>query len=128
MAFVLNKHSSGKSREFLTASSTTIAKGDALVISSGYVTPAAATDTTPALVAIADEDVTTASGAHNKILATLLDPTLEFVVDCDDDVAQSQVGTSVKFKDKATADNGTTGGPILVLDVLPGKKILAKIG
>ena len=45
MAFIERIQSSGKSRVFLTASSTTIAKGDALVFSSGYLTPAAATDT-----------------------------------------------------------------------------------
>ena len=107
MAFVENTHSSGKDREFLTASSTTIAKGDALVFSSGYLTPAAATDTASCPVVIASEDVTTASGEHKKILGLVADSSMEFIVDCDDNVAQAQVGTSVKFKDKATADNGT---------------------
>jgi hypothetical protein len=68
MAFLESKHSSGKDREFLTASSTTIAKGDALVFSSGYLTPAAATDTSANPIVIASEDVTTASGDHKKIL------------------------------------------------------------
>lgn len=126
MAFLESKHSSGKDREFLTASSTTIAKGDALVFSSGYLTPAAATDTAANPIVIASEDVTTASGEHKKILWVLADPTIEFIADCDDDVAQSQVGTSVKFKDKATVDNGTTGGNIKVLAILPWKKALVK--
>lgn len=126
MAFLESKHSSGKDREFLTASSTTIAKGDALVFSSGYLTPAAATDTAANPIVIASEDVTTASGEHKKILGVLADPTIEFIADCDDDVAQSQVGTSVKFKDKATVDNGTTGGNIKVLAILPWKKALVK--
>ena len=126
MAFLESKHSSGKDREFLTASSTTIAKGDALVFSSGYLTPATATDTAANPIVIASEDVTTASGDHKKILWVLVDPTLEFIADCDDDTAQSQVGTSVKFKDKATVDNGTTGGNIKVLAILPWKKALVK--
>ena len=126
MAFIENKHSSGKDREFLTASSTTIAKGDALVFSSGYLTPATASDTSANPIVIASEDVTTASGDHKKILGVLADPTIEFIADCDDDTAQSQVWTSVKFKDKATVDNWTTGGNIKILAILPGKKALVK--
>ena len=126
MAFLESKHSSGKDREFLTASSTTIAKGDALVFSSGYLTPATASDYTSKPVVIASEDVSTGADAHKKILGLLVDPTMEFIVDCDDDTAQSQVGTLVKFKDKATLDNGTTGGFIEVIEILPWKKALVK--
>lgn len=126
MAFIESKHSSGKSREFLTASNTTIAKGDALVFSWGYLTPATATDTAANPIVIANEDVTTAAGSHEKILGVLVDPTLEFIADCDDDWAATQVGTKVKFKDKATVDNGTPGGNIVVLAVLPWKKALVK--
>lgn len=126
MAFLESKHSSGKDREFLTASSTTIAKGDALVFSSGYLTPATASNYTSEPVVIASEDVSTASGDHKKILWILVDPTLEFIVDCDDDLAQSQIGTLVKFKDKATLDNGTTGGFIQIIEILPWKKALVK--
>ena len=126
MAFLESKHSSGKDREFLTASSTTIAKGDALVFSSGYLTPATASDYTSKPVVIASEDVSTGADEHKKILGLLVDPTMEFIVDCDDDLAQSQVGTLVKFKDKATLDNGTTGGFIQVIEVLPWKKALVK--
>ena len=126
MAFIENKHSSGKDREFLTASSTTIAKGDALVFSSGYLTPAQATDTSANPIVIASEDVTTGAGDHKKILGVLADPTIEFIADCDDNTAQSQVWTSVKFKDKATVDNWTTGGNIKILAILPGKKALVK--
>lgn len=127
MAFIERIQSSGKSRTFLTASSTTIAKGDALVFSSGYLTPATASNTSDVPVVIAEEAVTTASGAHEEIKGLLVDPTMEFIVDCDDDTAQSQVGTSVKFKDKATADNGTTGGNLKIIAVLPGKKAIVKI-
>jgi len=127
MAFIERIQSSGKSRVFLTASSTTIAKGDALVFSSGYLTPATATDTSACPIVIAEEDVTTASGAHEEIKGLLVDPTMEFIVDCDDATAQSQVGTSVKFKDKATADNGTTGGNLKIIGLLPGKKAIVKI-
>lgn len=126
MAFLESKHSSGKSREFLTASSTTIAKGDALVFSSGYLTPATASDTASNPIVIANEDVTTGSGEHKKILGVLVDPTLEFIADCDDATAQAQVGTSVKFKDKATVDNGTAGGNIKIIEVYPNKKALVK--
>ena len=126
MAFLESKHSSGKDREFLTASSTTIAKGDALVFSSGYLTPATATDTAANPIVIASEDVTTGSGEHKKILGVLVDSTLEFIADCDDATAQEQVGASVKFKDKATVDNGTSGGNIKILAVLPWKKALVK--
>lgn len=126
MAFVENKQSSGKDREFLTASSTTIAKGDALVFSSGYLTPATASDTSSKPVVIASEDVTTGADEHKKLLGLIVDPTMEFIVDCDDDVTQSQVGTLVKFKDKATADNGTTGGFIQIIAILPWKKALVK--
>ena len=44
---------------------------------------------------------------------------MEFIAPCDDATAQSQVGTSVKFKDAGTVDNGTTGGNIKILEVLP---------
>lgn len=129
MAFLENKQSSGKSREFLTASSTTIAKWDALVFSSGYLTPATASNTAALSslpIVIADEAVTTASGDHKKILGLIVDPTMEFIAPCDDDTAQSQVGTSVKFKDAGTVDNGTTGGNIKILEILPWKKALVK--
>ena len=126
MAFIERIQSSGKSRTFLTASSTTIAKGDALVFSSGYLTPAQATDTSANPIVIAEEAVTTASGAHEEIKGLLVDPTMEFIADCDDDTAQAQVGTSVKFKDKATADNGTAGGNIKIIGLLPGKKAIVK--
>ena len=126
MAFLESKHSSGKDREFLTASSTTIAKGDALVFSSGYLTPATASNYTAEPVVIASEDVATGADAHNRILWILVDPTLEFIVECDDNTAQSQVGTLVKFKDKATLDNGTTGGFIQIIEILPWKKALVK--
>ena len=126
MAFLESKHSSGKDREFLTAASTTIGKGDALVFSSGYLTPATASDYTSKPVVIASEDVSTGADAHKKILGLLVDPTMEFIVDCDDDLAQSQVGTLVKFKDKATLDNGTTGGFIQIIETLPWKKALVK--
>ena len=127
MAFIERIQSSGKSRTFLTASSTTIAKGDALVFSSGYLTPATATDTSACPIVIAEEAVVTASGAHEEIKGLVVDPTMEFIVDCDDDTAQSQVWTSVKFKDKATADNGTTGGNLKIIGLLPGKKAIVKI-
>lgn len=126
MAFLESKHSSGKSREFLTASSTTIAKGDALVFSSGYLTPAAATDTAANPIVIANEDVTTGAGEHKKILGVLVDPTLEFIADCDDATLQSQAGTSVKFKSAGVVDNGTAGGNIKIIEVYPNKKALVK--
>ena len=119
MAFIESKHSSGKDREFLTASSTTIAKGDVLVFSSGYLTPATASNTTTVPYVVASEDVTTASGAHEKILGLIVEPNMEFIADCDDATAQSQVGTAVKFKDKATVDNGTAGGNITIIGILP---------
>lgn len=127
--FKENKESSGKSREFLTAASTTIAKGDALVFSSGYVTPAVATDTgvlSSLPIVIACEAVTTGADAHNKINCLIVDPTMEFIVDCDDSTAQSQVGTSVKFKSAGVADNWTTGGNIKILEVYDNKKALVK--
>lgn len=126
MAFIERIQSSGKSRVFLTASSTTIAKGDALVFSSGYLTPAAATDTSANPIVIAEEDVTTGSWDHKEIKGLLVDPTMEFIADCDDATAQAQVWTSVKFKDKATADNGTAWGNIKIIGLLPGKKAIVK--
>ena len=126
MAFVENKQSSGKDREFLTASSTTIAKGDALVFSSGYLTPATASNTTTCPYVIASEDVTTGADEHKKILGLIVDSTMEFIADCDDTINQNQIGTAVKFKDKATVDNGTSGGNITIIDVLPWKKALVK--
>ena len=44
---------------------------------------------------------------------------MEFIADCDDATAQSQVGTAVKFKDAATVDNGTAGGNITIIGILP---------
>lgn len=126
MAFLENKHSSGKDREFLTAASTTIAKGDALVFASGYLTPATATNTANNPIVIASEDVTTGAGEHKKILGLLVDPTLEFVADTYAQWTQAQVWTSVKFKDKATVDSATAGGNIKIIEVLPNKKALVK--
>ena len=126
MAFLENKESSGKSREFLTAANTTIAKGDALVFSSGYLTPATTSDTSACPVVIANEAVTTGADAHNKILGLIVDSTMEFIVDCDADTAQSQVGTSVKFKNGWAIKNDTTGGNVKIIEVLPWKKALVK--
>ena len=126
MAFLESKHSSGKSREFLTASSTTIAKGDALVFSSGYLTPAAATDTAANPIVIANEDVSTGAGEHKKILGVLVDPTLEFLADCDQATTQAQVGGSYKFKSAGVVDNATAGGNIKLVEFLPNKKALVK--
>lgn len=126
MAFLENKHSSGKDREFLTASSTTIAKGDVLAFSGGYLTPATASNTTTKPYVVASEDVTTGAGEHKKILGLIVEPNMEFIADCDDATLQAQVGTAVKFKDKATVDNGTTGGNIYIIEVYPNKKALVK--
>ena len=78
------------------------------------------------IVVIAEEDVTTASWEHKEIKGLLVDPTMEFIADCDDATAQAQVWTSVKFKDKATADNGTAWGNIKIIAVLPNKKAIVK--
>ena len=126
MALLESKHSSGKDREFLTASSTTIVKGDALVFASGYVTPATAANTANNPIVIASEDVTTAAGEHKKILGLLVDPTLEFIADCDAATAQAQAGTSVKFKSAGVVDNATAGGNIKIIEVYPNKKALVK--
>jgi hypothetical protein len=109
MAFLENKHSSGKSRTFLTASSTTIKKGDALTITSGYVTPVTASVTANSPIVIAEKDVTTASGEHLELECILVDPTLEFLADTDAATAQAQVGASYKFKSAGVVDNATAG-------------------
>lgn len=126
MAFIENKQSSGKSREYLTASSTTIAKGSIVTFASGYVTPVTASITAGTPLALANEAVTTASGDHQKILCTLIDPTMEFLADCDIATAQAQVGGAYKFKDAVSVDNATAGGSARIIEILPNKKAIVK--
>lgn len=72
MAFTPITRDSGKSTIFSTASSTTITQGDALTFSSGYVQRAVAGTTSVRI--IADQDVTTGSGVHTAISATVVNP------------------------------------------------------
>ena len=98
MAFTPITGDSGQSLQFLTASSTSIEKGDVLTFSSGYVQRAVAGTTSISL--IADEDVTTGSGAHETISATLVNPgAVKIQALTSTTPAQSNVGTKVDLLD-----------------------------
>lgn len=123
--FVPQKQTYGMGREFLTASSTTIKKGDALKIIAGYVDKAGASDT--AIFAVAEQSVTTGAGVHETILVTILSPEMEFLVDTKTQGTQAQVGTKVKLNDEVSVDpTQATGGVFTILQVLPNKKAIGR--
>ncbi|PZM87357.1 MAG: hypothetical protein DLD55_01765 [candidate division SR1 bacterium] len=121
--FVSKKRTIGMSREFLTASNSSIKQGDALKINAGYVEPAGATD---AVFAIADETVTTTGGAHTPINCILVSPTLEFEVESKTQATQAQVGTKVKLQNAGSVDNAQTAGVFTIIEVLPNKKVIGR--
>lgn len=65
MVFQPMRRDSGATRQYLTAASTTITKNQALVFSSGYVTPAVASS--PEVFIVSNEAITTASATHTAI-------------------------------------------------------------
>jgi len=65
MVFTPMRRDGGATRQYLTASSTTITKYQALVFSSGYVTPA--TSSAAECFLVANEAITTAGAAHTAI-------------------------------------------------------------
>ena len=123
--FTPQKQTYGMGREFLTASSTTIKKGDTLKISAGYVDKAGATDTS--VFAVAEQSVTTGASAHETILCTLISPEMEFLVDTKTQGTQAQVGTKVKLNNENSIDPAqATGGVFTILQVLPNKKAIGR--
>lgn len=123
--FVPQKQTYGTGREFLTASSTTIKKWDALKITAGYVDKAGVSDT--AVFAVAEQSVTTDAGAHKTILCTLVSPEVEFLVDTKTQGTQAQVGTKVKLNNENSIDpTQATGGIFTILQVLPKKKAIGR--
>lgn len=121
--FVSKKKTIGMSREFLTEANSTIKKGDALKIASGYVAPATATDV---VFAIAEETITTGAGLHNPINCLLVAPDLEFEVNSKTQATQAQVGTKVKLQDAGSVDNAVVGGVFTIIEVLPNKKVIGR--
>lgn len=68
MAFTPIRRDSGVSRPYLTASSTTITKNQALVFSSGYVTPA--TSSAWEVFLVANKWIVTPSATHYELQCT----------------------------------------------------------
>jgi len=100
--FTPRNYDSGKLVSMLqVASANTVAKGDALAFSSGYVQRATGTTTEVRYVAMQDQ--TTAGTALT--LLCLETAGVAFEADCTHNMAQSYVGTKVDLTDHGTLDN-----------------------
>ena len=111
------RYDSGKLVTKQTASGTTIAKGDALVFSSGYVQRADNSATEIRLVAM--EDKTTGAGAHEDILCLYTDG-VEFEADTNGNTAQSQVGTKVDLTDHDTLNESASSNDVFLVTKVVG--------
>ena len=95
------RYDSGQLDTLLTASSTTITKGDALEFSSGYVQRA--TSSTAEIKLVAMEDKVTAGGAHENLLVLWVEG-VEFEADTAGNPSQASVGTKIDLTDHDTAN------------------------
>ena len=117
MAFVPLRYDSGKLVKLLTASSTTIAKGDALDFSSGYVQRA--TSSTAEVRFVAMEDKTTGAGAHEEILCLYVDG-VEFEADTNGNTSQALVGTKVDLTDHDTLNESASSNDVFYVTKVVG--------
>lgn len=99
------RYDSGKLVKLLTASSTTITKGDALDFASGYVQRATSSSTDIHYVAM--EDVTTGASDHNEILCVEAD-NVEFEGNTTGNTSQALVGTYIDLTDQATLNEAAS--------------------
>ena len=100
---------SGRDQKIALAVSQTIAKGDGLVWSSGYLTAAA--DTEEILDYVAIEAVTTDGSAHTEILVYPASQSrIRYEVDTTANTAVAQRGVAYQMKTVNTLDNATGAG------------------
>jgi len=108
-----------------TASSTTIAKGDALDWSGGYLQRATSGTTEVRLVAM--EDKVTAGGAHSDIICIITDG-VQFEGDCAGNSAVAERGTYYDLTDHDTLNDDASSTDIFyVIDTVGAaadKKVL----
>lgn len=111
------RYDEGKLVTLLTASSTTITKGDALVFSSGYVQRATSAATEVRFVAM--ENVTTGAGEHKEILCLYVDG-VEFEADTAGATSQALAGTKIDLSDHATLNEGATTNKVFYVTGIVG--------
>lgn len=117
------RYDAGRMDTLLTASSTTIVKGDALDFASGYLQRA--TSTAPAGIAggtpagvhcIAMESVTTAAAAHSPIQVLFVDDSaVDIEADCNGTPTQAMVGTVVDLQNASTLNEAATSVKIFFI-------------
>jgi hypothetical protein len=120
--FQPRKKDSGLLDTLLTASSTTIAKGDALDYSSGYVQRATSASTV--IHCIAMEDKVTASAVHSSILV-LWTYGVEFEGDTAGSTSQALEGTYIDLTDHDTLNQAaSTTNVFFVRKVISSSKVV----
>lgn len=112
------RYDSGDLDTLLTASSTTIAKGDALKFTSGYVERA--TSSNSEILCVAMEDKVTAGGAHESILVLWTNRGAEFEADTAGNPAQTTVGTKIDLTDHDTANEAASSNDVFFVKALVG--------
>lgn len=106
-------YDSGKVHTVKTASSTTITKGDALDVSSGYVQRA--TSSTDEVRWVSLQDKTTASAAHEDILALYTDG-IEFLATCNGTPSQaSHFGIYADLTDHNTVNESASSNDVFYI-------------
>ena len=117
MAFVTMNYDSWKLVTLLTASSTTIAKWDALAFASGYVQRA--TSSTAEIKYVADQSVVTAGWAHTEILCVPAD-WVRFIGDTNSTITQALAWTKVDLTDHDTINEGATTTKVFFVEKMFG--------
>ncbi len=117
MAFKPTRYDSGKVASLLTASSTTIAKGDALDFSSGYVQRATSGSTN--IEYVAAEDMVTASAAHKAILC-IKTKGVDFIGDTAGSSSQALVGTFIDLTDHDTLNQAASSTNVFFVENMVG--------
>ena len=109
-------YDSGKVHTMLTVSSTTIAKGDALDFSGGYVQRATSSSTDVYFVAL--EAKTTAASAHENIQCVLTSG-VRFLATCNSTPSQANVGVEADLTDHNTVNEASsTNDTFLITKVI----------
>ena len=111
------RYDSGKTIKMTTALNTTIAKGDALDFSSGYVQRATSESTNIELVAL--EDKVTGASTRLEILCVKTDG-VEFEADTAGATSQALVGTFIDLTDHDTLNQAASSTNVFFVESVVG--------
>jgi hypothetical protein len=110
------QYDSGKTMLAPVANAQTIAKGDALIWSSGYI--AVATSTTEDVFAIALEDSTTQTTGTPILVLPVVG--IRFEADCDAVASIADIGTRCDLATVATLNPDATSEKVFLIDEIVG--------